>query len=507
MTSIRLILGDQLNLKISSLQDINPVTDLVLMAEVLSEASYVPHHQKKLVFVFSAMRHFADSIKKKGYRLHYTRLTDKQNHGSLSKEVIRLANQHKIKQVIATQPGEYRVLEELNTALKKAAINLEVRADDRFICPPGYFKQWASRRNELTMEFFYREMRKKTRLLMNNGKPAGGKWNYDKQNRKPLKCQTQFTPPKRFKPDSTTQEVINMVQIRFASNMGDAGDFSFAVTEKQAKQALQHFIKHALPRFGDYQDAMLNNEPYLFHSFLSHYLNVGLLDPLDVCRQVEAAYQAGSVPLNSAEGFIRQIIGWREFIREVYWHFMPGYKRRNTLRAKRKLPAFYWTGDTQLNCLSQVITMTIREAYSHHIQRLMITGNFALLAGLDVQAVSDWYLAVYTDAFEWVELPNTLGMTLYADNGIVASKPYIASGAYIKRMSNFCNDCCFDVRQRTGDSACPFNFLYWHFVMQHEDKFENNQRMGFVYKNLNRFSGEEKLQIRHAARKFLRELK
>ena len=506
MTTLRLILGDQLSLNISSLRDINKTTDRVLMAEVLSEANYVPHHQKKLVFVISAMRHFAEVLKGKRYNLHYTRLIDKNNQGSLSKEVIQLARQYDIRHVIVTQPGEYRVLEELDTEIKKAGLNLEVRADDRFICPPGYFKQWASRRKELTMEYFYREMRKKTCLLIINGKPAGGNWNYDKQNRKPLKNHIQFKPPKKFKPDSITREVIDLVKTRFTGNMGDADDFAFAVTEKQARQALQHFITHALPLFGDYQDAMRNEEPFLFHSFLAHYLNVGLLDPLEVCRQVETAYQAGTVPLNAAEGFIRQIIGWREFIREVYWHFMPGYKKRNALRAKRKLPAFYWTADTELNCLSQVINMTIREAYSHHIQRLMVTGNFALLTGLDVQAVCDWYLAVYTDAFEWVELPNTLGMTLYADDGIVASKPYIASGAYIRRMSNFCDDCCFDVRQRTGNNACPFNFLYWHFVIQHQEKFSNNQRMGFVYKNLEKFTPEEKQQIQAAARKFLRKL-
>lgn len=504
MKALRLILGDQLSMQISSLQDIDPENDVILMAEVNTETGYVPHHKKKLVFVLSAMRHFAKKLQENGYQVVYRQLLDKHNQGSLSKEAISYAQQHNISKIIVTHPGEYRVLESLKNDIEVEGLALTVLPDQRFICSPEEFQKWADNRKELTMEYFYREMRKRTGLLMENGKPIGGKWNFDKQNRKAIKNIEKFRKPKAFEPDSITQDVIELVEQQFPDNMGTADDFCFAVTHEQAQKALAHFINYSLPSFGDYQDAMLVGEPYLYHSFIAHYINVGLLDPLDVCSQIEAAYAKGNVPLNAAEGYIRQIIGWREFIRGIYWKFMPGYKKSNALRASRELPEFFWHGKTKMQCLAQVITMTRDYAYSHHIQRLMITGNFALLAGLKVQFVCDWYLAVYTDAFEWVELPNTLGMTLFADNGVVGSKPYIASGAYIKRMSNFCEHCEYQVKKRTGDKACPFNYLYWNFVMQHKDKLEHNRRLGFVYKNLERIDETEKKDIKAQARRFFK---
>jgi deoxyribodipyrimidine photolyase-related protein len=443
------------------------------MAEVMEEASYVPHHKKKIAFLFSAMRHFAESLREDGWTVDYVRLDDDGNSGSFTGELMRATRRHGPDRILATEPGEWRVRQDMETWADETGLPVEILEDDRFLCPHEEFRDWAEGRKALRMEYFYREMRRKTGLLMEDGKPAGGKWNYDAENRKPAKASLFMPQPHRVKPNQVTEEVLALVASRFAGNFGDLEPFWFAVTRKEAEAARDHFIAEALPDFGDYQDAMLAGEKFLYHSLLSFYINAGLLDPLETCRMAEAAWKSGDAPLNAVEGFIRQIIGWREYVRGIYWLKMPDYLELNFFDANRPLPEFYWTGETDMACLHDAITQTKEEAYAHHIQRLMLTGNFALLAGIDPKAVHEWYLAAYADAYEWVELPNTLGMSQYADGGLLGTKPYAAGGNYIRKMSDYCDGCRYDVKQKTGPDACPFNSLYWDFVSRNADKLRS----------------------------------
>ncbi|MBN66773.1 MAG: cryptochrome/photolyase family protein [Rickettsiales bacterium] len=503
MATLRLILGDQLSHNISSLSDCDKNEDVILLAEVKDEATYVKHHKKKIIFLFSAMRHFAQALKEKGYQVRYIQLNDQHNSHSLSGEVQRALNTQTFDKVIVTEPGEYRLWEAMQNWSDTLGVPVEIRDDDRFLCSRADFAQWMDGRKNVLMEHFYRSMRQRTGLLMQGDEPEGGTWNLDKENRKPYKGDVAIKGPMEFTPDAITTEVIELVERWFGEHFGESEPFWFAVTQTQAKRALSYFITHSLPHFGDYQDAMVAGEPYLFHSLLSPYINAGLLDPLDICKQVQEAYASGDVPLNAAEGFIRQIIGWREFIRGIYWHHMPDYVQKNHLLAQRKLPAFYWNGDTDMRCMREAIETTRREAYAHHIQRLMVTGNFALLAGLDVREVCEWYLLVYADAYEWVELPNTLGMALHGDGGVVGTKPYIASGSYINRMSNYCKDCRYNVKEKTGEGACPFNFLFWDFLIRHRERFANNRRMQMMYRNLDRMDEGLQKEIASQAKSFL----
>ena len=337
------------------------------------------------------------------------------------------------------------------------------------------------------MEFFYREMRRQSGLLLHpDGSPEGGAWNFDAANRKALPRGLRGPVPLRFTPDAISREVLALVAARFAHHYGRLDGFDYPVTHAEAEQLWQHFLDFGLAAFGDYQDAMASGEPYLFHARISAALNVGLLDVRRLCSDVETAYRQGRVALNAAEGFIRQLIGWREYVRGIYWLQMPDYAQRNAFGNTRDLPAFYWSGQTRMNCLRQAIGQTLEHAYAHHIQRLMVTGNFALLAGIEPGQLCDWYLAVYMDAFDWVELPNVLGMVLHADGGYLGSKPYCASGQYIKRMSDYCQGCAYQVSESTTGDACPFNALYWHFLMRHRERLQGNPRMGMVYKNLAR---------------------
>jgi deoxyribodipyrimidine photolyase-related protein len=388
------------------------------------------------------------------------------------------------------------------------SLPVTIHEDDRFLCSHVAFDTWAAARKQLRMEFFYRDMRRKTGLLMTDtGKPEGGEWNYDADNRKPPPRRDLLMPqPIRFRPDAITQDVLALVADRFAEHIGSLSHFHFAVTHEDALRQQRRFLDEALPRFGDYQDAMLTDEPFLWHSILSPYINAGLLDPLALCGDVEARYRAGKVPLNAAEGFIRQIIGWREYVRGIYWHEGADYARRNALGAKRPLPGFYWTGETDMHCMAQAIGQTIDHAYAHHIQRLMITGNFALLAGIDPHAVHIWYLEVYADAYEWVELPNTLGMSQFADGGLLGSKPYAASGAYINRMSDYCASCRYDVKQRVGADACPFNALYWDFLARNERALGGNVRLAMPYRNWAKMAEDDRAAIRDQAARFLESL-
>ena len=484
MSQLIVILGDQLNLNISALANADKKTDTILMAEVKEEASYVKHHKKKIIFVFSAMRHFAESLRQQGFHVTYVNYNDANNQGSLFLQTQALCQQHAFSRINITHPGEYRLLNDINTWSEKLSLPVNITPDNRFIAEPGYFSAWAKGRKQFRMEFFYRELRKKTQVLMDDRKPVGGKWNYDAENRKSLGKKVVVPEPVHTKPNAITRDVITLVETEFAHHFGDLDNFDFAVTRPEALQVLSVFIEQRLADFGQYQDAMLEGNPWLFHSHIGLYLNTGLLMPDEVINAAEQAYLNGKVPINSAEGFIRQILGWREYMRGFYWHFMPSLKSDNYFNASRPLPDLYWSGDTKMNCLSQCVNDTKTYAYAHHIQRLMVLGNFALLTGIEPDAINAWYLSVYADAYEWVELPNVSSMVLFADGGHLASKPYAASGAYINKMSNYCRGCAYNVKEKTGDQACPFNYLYWHFVARHQDSLGNNPRMGMIYNTM-----------------------
>ncbi len=494
-----LVLGDQLSADVSSLAGRDPERDRVLLAEVMEEATYAPHHKKKIAFCFAAMRHFADLLREKGWEVDYIKLDDAGNTGSLGGEVKRAVERLRPARLVVTEPGEWRLQDEVQGWEQALALPVDILRDDRFFCSRAEFAEWAEGRKTLRMEHFYHEMRRKTGLLMADDDPVGGKWNFDAENRKPASQDLAMPSPPRFEPDGATREVLNLVAERFSSHFGDLEPFWFGVTADQAGQALDHFIAECLPRFGDYQDAMLTGERFLYHSVLSLYMNAGLLDPLEVCRRAEAAYQEGHAPLNAVEGFIRQILGWREYVRGIYWLRMPEYRDQNFFDADRPLPGFYWTGDTDMACLRAAITQTKEEAYAHHIQRLMVTGNFAMLAGIDPSEIHEWYLSVYVDAYEWVELPNTLGMSQFGDGGLLASKPYAASGNYINKMSDYCGGCTYSVNKKTGNGACPFNPLYWDFLARNRDKLEGNPRLAPVYKTWDRMSDDKRRAYRESA--------
>jgi deoxyribodipyrimidine photolyase-related protein len=471
--------------------------------EVEEEGTYVPHHPKKIVFVLSAMRHFATQLEEDGFDVAYIRLDSEASRGSFTDTLKAFVEEREFERIVVTEPGEFRVRTAIDRWPDETGIEVECREDDRFFVSRDAFGDWADGRKQLLLEHFYRAQRKRTGLLMDGSEPAGGRWNFDADNRSPADADLEFPQPGRFEPDAVTREVIGLVKDRFPDHFGEPEPFWFAVTAAQAEEAFEHFLEHSLPRFGDYQDAMLADQAFLYHSVISPYLNAGLLDPRRLCEAAERAYRDGDAPINAVEGFVRQILGWREFIRGVYWHHMPEYAQRNFLAADRPLPAAYWGAETDLNCLRQVVRQTREEAYSHHIQRLMITGNYALLTGVEPRAVHEWYLAVYADAYEWVEMPNTLGMATFADGGVVGTKPYAAGGAYINKMSNFCQDCRYDVKKKEGEEACPFNYLYWDFLLRHREAFADNRRLALPLSQLKKFSEGKRRRIRQDAKRFL----
>jgi deoxyribodipyrimidine photolyase-related protein len=498
MTALRLILGDQLTRGISALDGLS-AHDRVLMAEVWGEATYVRHHKQKIAFLFSAMRHFAEELRGEGIAVDYVTLDDPANTGSLTGELQRAIARHAPSEVIATEPGEWRVERMMQGWSEAFEIPVFIREDTRFICTRNEFTRWAGAKKQYRMEFFYREMRRKTGLLMEGDEPQGGQWNYDAENRKKLPKGER--PPARlsFPPDDVTREVLDLVGRRFADHFGDLEPFHWAVTRTDALQALAHFIEDCLENFGDYQDAMKAGEDFLYHSVISPYLNCGLLEPREVCDAAVAA----DAPLNAVEGFVRQVIGWREYVRGLYWLRMPDYADTNYFKAERPLPALYWTGETDMRCMAEAIRSTKQHAYAHHIQRLMVTGNFALIAGLSPAQVEEWYLVVYADAYEWVELPNVHGMILFADGGVLGSKPYAASGAYINRMSDYCASCRYKVAEKSGPDACPFNYLYWDFLIRNEQHLKRNPRMAMPYRTLEKMEPRRRAEIASDALSFL----
>ena len=497
--ALRLVLGDQLSDSLSALRDLDPAVDVVLMAEVLGEATYVKHHKQKLALIFGGMRNFAERLSARGVAVRYVRIDDPANTQGIDTELLRALDDQPFSEVVITGCGEWRLQQRLESLGARAGVAVNIREDDRFVCSQAEFEAWTRGRPDLVMEFFYREMRKKTGLLMDGDRPAGGRWNFDADNRKRIPPGVHPPSRQRVTPNAVARGAIADVARLFPDNFGDLGEFAFPTTTEEAHAVLDHFITDVLDTFGDYQDAMGVEQPFLWHGLISTALNMGLLLPLEVCRRIAGEYEAGRAPLNACEGFIRQILGWREFVPGVYWLKMPEYGLRNALDADRHLPWFYWSGESRSACINDVVSTVRRHAYAHHIQRLMVTGQFAMLLGVHPDEVDEWYMVVFADAYEWVEMPNTRGMATYADGGIMGTKPYAGSGAYINKMSDYCGRCTYDVRQRTGPDACPFNVLYWDFFMRNEGSLRGNQRVGYAYKTLARWPEAHRREIREEA--------
>ncbi len=496
MDELILIYQDQLSLKNNTLKLYKDSP--ILMVEALKELSYVCHHKQKIVFWLSAMRHFYQELKDKKRDIKYIKFGAK-NSRSITDALKNYKKNNNFNKLILEHPAEYRQKEELENFCKNNKVELVLLDDHKFIAD-------IDDKPDHVMEAFYRKMRAKTGYLISNNKPVGGKWNYDSQNRKAVSKNKKIPEIKGFAPDKITKDVMKLVNKNFANNFGDLDIFWFAITRKDALKALNYFITKFLPEFGDYQDAMLESQPFLYHSTLSQYINIGLLSPIEVCDKVEQAYKNKKISLNTCEGFIRQIIGWREYVRLIYWHNMPEYAAKNYLDYSKKLPKFYWDANTKMNCIKSVVNFTIKFAYSHHIQRLMITGNFAALIGVKPNEIHEWYLAVYADAFEWVEMPNTIGMATFADGGIMATKPYIASGNYVNKMSNFCKNCHYKVAEKEGESACPFNYLYWNYLIKHKEKLIKIQRLNMPYNLLAKMDRKKLAKIKEDSEKFLEKL-
>lgn len=507
---LAIIFGDQLDLDAKLLSSLDS-TDTVLMMEVAAESLHVPSHIQRTALFLSAMRHFRAELTRQNVNVRYVTLDDPANTGSFETEIARALADLAPCEILCTHPGEWRVLTMLERTANAANIPLTILPDEHFITTPQAFADWADGRAALTMEFFYREQRRTTGYLMEGtgeaAKPAGGEWNFDKENRLPFGKQgpsPKPRPPITFTPDETTRAVFAAIKQALPNLPGNAASFAWPVTREQALAALDDFVTHRLPKFGPYEDAMWTSEPTLYHSTLSSSLNLKLLNPRECCERAIAAYTAGHAPLQSVEAFVRQLIGWREFIRGVYWLEGPTYENRNGLNQHGQLPWFYWTADTDMACMKACIGQVIETGFGHHIQRLMVMGNFALISGVHPRAVSDWYLGMFVDGIDWVTLPNALGMVMHADRrstaskgttGLVGTKPYAASGKYIERMSNYCTTCRYDPAERTGPTACPVTVFYWDFLIRMREQLSQNQRMAMILKNVDRMTPESRTQI------------
>jgi len=501
LRTLVIVLGDQLDLEASGFDGFDPATDAAWMAEVAEESTHVWSSKPRTAVFLAAMRHFALALQSGGRSVHYTQLDDPGNAGTLAAQLQADIRRLRPAGLVMTAPGDWRVLQAIKAVAEANSLPLDIREDRHFFVTVREFAAHAKGRKSLRMEYFYREQRQRHGVLMQDGQPEGGQWNFDADNREAFGAEGPGAVPPRagFEPDAVTRDVIALVDSRFADHPGRLDSFAWPVTRAQALQALQAFIEQRLPLFGRYQDAMWPGDPWLYHSHLSAALNLKLLNPREVVAAAEAAYRAGQAPLDSVEGFIRQILGWREYVRGIYWTRMPAYAELNALDAQEDLPAWYWTGATDMACLHDALEQTLEHGYANHIQRLMVTGLFALMLGVAPQQVHAWYLAVYVDAVEWVELPNTLGMSQYADGGLMGSKPYVATGKYIQRMSPHCKGCRYDPAQRTGDRACPFTTLYWDFLMRHETLLARNPRMALQVKNVTRLSPDQRQAVQERA--------
>ncbi len=502
-----LVLGDQLDPAAAAFDGFDPKRDAVWMAEVEEEATHVRCHKLRIAVFFAAMRHFRDELRGRGVEVHYTEMRRRrpQDRGAdfasvLAKDLRKLRPE----KLLLTRPGDSRVLALLEEAAGQLDVELEMREDRHFYSSPAEFSGWADGRKQLVQESFYRTLRRKHDILVGeDGEPEGGRWNFDEDNRETFGRQGpgRIRPPRRFAPDALTREVLALVEARFADHPGSLEHFDLPVTRRDARTFLRDFVRHRLPDFGTYEDAMWTGEPILFHSRLSVALNLKLLDPRECVAAALAAYEAGKAPLNSVEGFVRQIVGWREFVRGIYWHFMPGYIEKNALDCEdRDVPSFYWDGRTEMRCVREGMRSVLDHGYAHHIVRLMVLGLFAQLLGVHPRRFHDWHMALYLDAIDWVSLPNTLGMSQYGDGGIMATKPYCASGAYVKRMSNFCGSCRYDPKQAVGEKACPLTTLYWDFLARHRKRFKANRRMAMQMRNLDRKPAADLAAIQRQAK-------
>jgi deoxyribodipyrimidine photolyase-related protein len=494
------VLGDQLNRDSELFDDLDPERDLVWMCEAAAEATHVPSHKARTVLFLSAMRHFRDSLAADGVPVRYLELEEHEHPdlgSALAADMADLAPE----QLRLVRPGEHRVLSAIEQACAAACVPHRLLEDRQFLCDLKDFDHWASGRKELRLEHFYRWMRKRHDLLMADSEPLGGAWNFDKENRKTFgkRGPGELPRPLGFEPDGTTRAMMALVERRFPDAPGRLDSFDWPVTPTQAEAALDDFIAHRLATFGPYQDAMWTDAHFLYHARLSAALNLKLLDPRRAIDAAVRAYAAGNVPIASVEGFVRQIVGWREYVRGIYWREGPDYLAHNALAAQAPLPAFYWTADTDYACLRAAIGQVVEHGYGHHIQRLMVTGLFALLLGVEPRRVHEWYLGMFVDAVEWVEAPNTLGMSQFADGGLLASKPYAASGAYIGRMSNYCGHCRCDPKRATGDDACPFTTLFWDFLARHQERFRHHPRTALMWRNLTRLEPARIAEIRAQA--------
>lgn len=504
---IRLILGDQLNPKHPWFDEINNDVLFVLM-EVRPESEYVTHHIQKITAIFGAMRRFAEELKAAGHATHYFSIDADENRHDFAINLEQLAEEHGATIIRYQEPDEWRLDALFRKAGKASSFDWKMDATAHFYTERNEMANFFAGKKQFLMESFYRYMRKKHGVLMDGSEPVSGRWNYDQENRKRLPKGHLVPEPLSFHHDITEElDAIEKAEIPHFGAIS-AKDFLWPLDRTEAIQLLEFFIADLLPRFGKYQDALSDTDWSLYHSRLSFALNVKMLAPKEVVEAAESAWREDPerVSLAQAEGFIRQILGWREYMRGIYWSQMPGYAEKNFFDHHRKLPEYFWTGETKMRCVGKAVKQSLEKAYAHHIQRLMVTGNFALLAGIDPDAVDQWYLGIYIDAFEWVEITNTRGMSQYADGGIVGTKPYVSSGSYINKMGDHCAHCTYDPKVQTGENACPFNSLYWNFLAEHRSKLENNRRMGLMYRVWDKFSTEKQTSLQEHANDCLNNL-
>jgi deoxyribodipyrimidine photolyase-related protein len=487
MTTLRLILGDQLNENHSWFEAPSKKI-LYVMMEVKSETSYVNHHIQKILGFFGAMRSFADRLNTLGHQVFYIKLDDPKNQHSFTKNLKWLVTENQIEKVQYLLPDEYRLDLEFAALKKELRIPVESFDTEHFLTKRTMVAEMFEGKKTYLMESFYRVMRKKFNILMDGDRPLNGQWNYDSENRKKLDPKVKVPKPLLFSHDlSDIYQILREQNVKTIGSV-DPKNFIWPLTRAEALEGLNHFLKYCLPNFGTYQDAMVPDEPWLFHSRISFSLNLKLLSPLEVINAAIKEWQSREqeITYSQIEGFVRQILGWREYVRGIYWAKMPGYEKENFFNHSRKLPSFFWTGETKMHCISQTVKQSLEFSYAHHIQRLMVTGNFALLAGIDPNEVDQWYLGIYLDAIQWVEITNTRGMSQYADGGVLATKPYVSSANYIDKMSGYCSGCFYDKKEKVGEKACPFNSLYWDFFTRNENLLRGNPRIAISYKILDK---------------------
>jgi deoxyribodipyrimidine photolyase-related protein len=500
MTTLRLILGDQLHIKHSWFKQVDDSV-IYCLFEMRQETDYVTHHIQKIVGFFSAMRQFSDDLQQLGHRVVYFKINDEQNTQILTENLHVLIKNNNIQHFEYQLPDEYRLDQQLREFSDSISISFKVYSSEHFYTNRTDLAEFFKGKKQYLMENFYRDMRKKQDILMISNQPEGGKWNYDKSNRNKWNETDKIPPFIDFEND--VADILNDLKTANINTIGrfETSTFSYPITRKQALEQLKYFCENLLVHFGDYQDAMHTNESFLFHSRLSFAMNIKLITAKDVVKTVLNYFHShrDNIDISQVEGFIRQIIGWREYMRGMYWALMPDFKTTNALQNTNKLPEFFWTGNTKMNCLKHAITNSLDNAYAHHIQRLMITGNYALLVQTHPDDVDAWYLGIYLDAVEWVQLPNTRGMSQHADGGKIATKPYVSSGSYIHKMSNYCDSCHYNKNKKIEADACPFNSLYWNFLDDKRALLQSNFRMGMMYNILDKMDKNELIKLKQKA--------